>query len=186
MASKILSATVYGLSWLTWAFQWMVIWPAASLVLIFVLLFWLNNSTPGESLAAEIEFVRPVDSSEGEFFISRCYSGPGLPSVPFCQKEASSRDVYVENIDSSLSGYVTCLWLVMAGVYGGLAYLLGRTPNNLIKTAYGIEYVQCGASHQRTGKGVSVVFPVRKESKKQRIFEVFISSLAARKDDKEL
>nr|WP_181375102.1 conjugal transfer protein TraP [Pectobacterium carotovorum]ALG88581.1 conjugal transfer protein TraP [Pectobacterium carotovorum] len=199
MASKILSATVYGLSWLAWAFQRVVIWPAATLALILVLLFCMDGNSPGRALVGVLKQADSITDGQ-KWTWRKCPMGTKeelISNVPFpvapedCPVVVTDADEYASYIDRWLYFGLIELWLLLALSFLGGSYLLRRSPYHhrygFIKNADGREYIRCGtSSHSQTGKGVSVVFPVRKESKKQRIFEVFTSSLAARKDDKEL
>ncbi|PLC60483.1 hypothetical protein B9P82_24805 [Citrobacter sp. L55] len=59
MINKTLALTAYCIRWLTWAFHYLVIGPAGTLVLIVALLFGLDNTTPG---AVVVSFLQQADS----------------------------------------------------------------------------------------------------------------------------
>lgn len=76
MMLKFLSVLLYCLRWLAWAFHYLIVWPAATLMLLVIMLFWLDNSTPGQVAADEIAAsTRYV--SHGEFRIPG-HCGPNL------------------------------------------------------------------------------------------------------------
>ena len=54
MMLKLLSVLLYCLRWLAWAFHYLIIWPAATLMLLVAMLLWMDNTTPGEAMAQEI------------------------------------------------------------------------------------------------------------------------------------
>jgi len=131
MINKALALILYCLRWLVWAFQYLVIWPAATVMLIFVLFFWLHDSTPGQVAADEIAAsTRYVNHGE---FRTPGGCGPNLGGPVYgerCRsKDAAGYADYIkESIDESWRGTWKALWSVMALVYAGLAWLLGRFP----------------------------------------------------------
>lgn len=81
MMLKLLSVLLYCLRWLAWAFHYLIIWPAATLMLLVAMLLWMENTTPGEAMAQEIIAVTHNVSS-GEFRIAACRDEPLDPFIP--------------------------------------------------------------------------------------------------------
>lgn len=147
MMLKLLSVLLYCLRWLAWAFHYLIVWPAATLMLLVIMLFRMENTTPGEAMAQEITTVTHNVSS-GEFRISGCRDEPSQPSVPAVPLDKSSgltlhgapsavchdrgsvvtdAKGYAGHVDVALSPF-KLLWIVMAIVFSGAALLAGRRP----------------------------------------------------------
>ncbi|EPY4987447.1 conjugal transfer protein TraP [Klebsiella quasipneumoniae] len=131
MINKMFSLMAYSLRWLVWVFHYLVIWPAGTVTLIFILIFWLDNSTPGQVAADEIAAsTRYIN--HGEFEIpGNC--GPNLGGPLYGERcrytDAAGYAAFVKNsVDELWRGNLKALWVVMALVYGGLAYFLGLRP----------------------------------------------------------
>lgn len=131
MMLKLLSVLLYCLRWLAWAVHYLVIWPVGTVTLFFILIFWLDNSTPGQVAADEIAAsTRYI--SHGEFGIpGNC--GPNLGGPLYGERcrytDAAGYAAFVKNsVDELWRGNLKVLWVVMAGVYGGLALLMGCRP----------------------------------------------------------
>ena len=62
-------------------FHYLIIWPAATLMLLVAMLLWMDNTTPGEAMAQEIMAVTHNVSS-GEFRIAVCRDEPLQPFIP--------------------------------------------------------------------------------------------------------
>lgn len=89
MMLKLLSVLLYCLRWLAWAFHYLIIWPAATLMLLIIILFWIENTTPGEAMAQEVAaFTHNVSS--GEFRIAACRDEPLHPFIPPAPQGKSS------------------------------------------------------------------------------------------------
>ncbi|EPW9656273.1 conjugal transfer protein TraP, partial [Enterobacter hormaechei] len=89
MMLKLLSVLLYCLRWLAWAFHYLIIWPAATLMLLVAMLLWMENTTPGEAMAQEIIAVTHNVSS-GEFRIAACRDEPLDPFIPPAPQGKSS------------------------------------------------------------------------------------------------
>ncbi|EMG7890337.1 conjugal transfer protein TraP [Enterobacter hormaechei] len=147
MMLKFLAVLLYCLRWLAWAFHYLIVWPAATLMLLVAMLLWMENTTPGKVLAQEIVSVtRDVGSGEYRLLLCRdehfapfipalakdkstAGSAPVAPSA-ICQKQVSvitDAEGYAAHIDGSLSVFKQ-LWAVMASVFAGLALLMKRRP----------------------------------------------------------
>lgn len=57
MMNKTLYGVLHALRWLGWLIKYVFIWPAAMLMLLLIMLFWLDNTTPGTLMAEEIASV---------------------------------------------------------------------------------------------------------------------------------
>ncbi|UNC52582.1 conjugal transfer protein TraP [Enterobacter huaxiensis] len=131
MMLKLLSVLLYCLRWLAWAFQYLIIWPAATLMLLIIMLFWLDNSTPGQVAADEIAAsTRYV--SHGEFRIPG-HCGPNLGEPLYGERcrstDAAGYAAFVKNsVDELWRGNLKVLWVVMAVVFSGAALLVGCRP----------------------------------------------------------
>lgn len=146
MMLKLLSVLLYCLRWLAWAFHYLIIWPAATLMLLVAMLLWMDNTTPGEAMAQEIMAVTHNVSS-GEFRIAACRDEPLQPVIPatppdkpvqifaggpsaVCQDRGSDiidAKGYAAHVDGALSP-LKLLWIVMAIVFSGAALLMGCRP----------------------------------------------------------
>lgn len=131
MINKALALTLYCLRWLVWAVHYLVMWPAATVMLFVILIFWLRDTTPGQVAADEIAAsTRYVNYGE---FRTPGGCGPNLGGPLFgehCRSTdaAGYADYIKESIDELWRGTWKVLWIVMALVYAGLAWLLGCFP----------------------------------------------------------
>lgn len=147
MMLKLVSISLYAVKWLAWLLTYVAILPAVTLMLLIVLLFWQENSTPGKELAREIASVTR-DVSPGEYRLLICRDEPFPPFNPalvkdkstagsapvasyaICQKQESvitDANGYAAHIDGVLSTGKG-MWLVMSIVFAGLALLMKRRP----------------------------------------------------------
>ncbi|EKQ0847243.1 conjugal transfer pilus-stabilizing protein TraP [Salmonella enterica] len=147
MMLKFLSVLLYCLRWLAWAFHYLIVWPAATLMLLVAMLLWMEDTTPGEAMAQEIMAVTHNVSS-GEFRIAACRDEPLDPFIPPAPQGKSSgltlHDApsavchdrgsvvtdakgYAAHVDGALSP-LKLLWIVMAIVFSGAALLMGCRP----------------------------------------------------------
>lgn len=147
MMLKLLSVLLYCLRWLAWAFQYLIVWPAATLMLLIIMLFRMENTTPGKAMAQEIMAVTHNVSS-GEFRIADCRDESLQPFIPPAPQGKSSgltlHDApsavchdrssvvtdakgYAGHVDGALSPF-KLLWIVMAIVFSGVALLMGCRP----------------------------------------------------------
>lgn len=148
MEHKLISVLLRGGGWLAWLLRYVVIWPAATLMLLIVMLFRLENTTPGRELAREISSVtRDVRPGEYRLFIF-CPAESLEPFMPdltedkksarsltsalsaVCQEPTSvitDANGYAAHIDGVLSTGKG-LWIMMSIVFAGLALLMGSRP----------------------------------------------------------
>ena len=136
MNVKILSVLLYLLKWLGWCVQYVFVWPAATLMLLLIMLFRMDNTTPGAMMAQEIASVT-YDVRLGEYRIPVCQDK--TPDSRFPEATADRKrsvcsnsvitdaEGYAAHIDSSLR-IIPGLWAVMAAVFAGMALLLGIRP----------------------------------------------------------
>lgn len=147
MINKALVLSAYCLRWLAWAFQYLIIWPAATVMLLVIILFRLDTITPGQALAQEIASVTR-NVIPGEYRLLICRDEPFAPFIPalvkdkstagsapvapsaICQKQESivtDADGYAAHIDGALSPFKQ-LWIVMAIVFAGLTLMMKHRP----------------------------------------------------------
>lgn len=197
MINKTLALIAYCLRWLAWAFHYLVIWPAATLVLIVALLFCLDNTTPG---AVAVDYLQKAGSiTDGQHWRWReCTkkTPAGLPSPPVypdkseslqqeaCPEVVSDARGYAAYIDRSLlRGPLFGVWILMGLAYAGLALLLGIRPYFpryvFVKVAAGRGYIRCASSRPERGMGVVAISPVEKEPEKHQGCDVYTSSLSS-------
>lgn len=201
MISKILALIAYCLRWLAWAVQYLVIWPAGSLVLIVALLFCLDNTTPG---AVAVDYLQKAGSiTDGQHWRWReCTKlAPGeFPPPPVypdksesllqeaCPEVVSGARDYAAYIDRTLWGTLSGLWVLMGLTYAGLAWLLGLRPYFpryvFVKVADGKGYIRRAFTRPERGMGVAAIFPVKKGTEKHQGCDVYVSSLSSPTIDK--
>lgn len=147
MMLKLLSGLLYCLRWLAWAFHYLIVWPAATLMLLVIMLFRMENTTPGEAMAQEVAAVTHNVNS-GEFRIFACRDEPAQPLIPTAPQDKSpglmlhgappaichdrgsvvtDAKGYAGYVDGALSTF-KLLWIVMAIVFSGAVLLMGRRP----------------------------------------------------------
>ena len=148
MTFKILSVLLYIVKWLGWCVQYIFVWPAATLMMLIIMLFRMENITPGEAIAQEVAAVtHNVHSGEDRIFACRDKVFiPTIPKVKFPDRAlpVATADMlqavchdrgntitdakgYAAHIDSSLRNILS-LWAVMAAVFAGMALFLGNRP----------------------------------------------------------
>lgn len=141
MINKTLALTAYCIRWLTWAFHYLVIGPAGTLVLIVALLFCLDNTTPG---AVVVSFLQQADSiTDGKRWMWRECTTQLPAELPppsefpehvsslqldRCPEVISDARGYAAYVDRTLFGTLTWLWILMGLTYAGLAWILGNRP----------------------------------------------------------
>lgn len=207
MMLKLLSVLLYCLRWLAWAFHYLIIWPAATLMLLVAMLLWMDNTTPGEAMAQEIMAVTHNVSS-GEFRIAVCRDEPLQPFIPPAPQNKSSgltpHDApsavchdrgsvvtdakgYAAHIDGSLRVF-TGLWAVLAIIFAGLAWFLGIRPYFpryvFVKVASDEGYIRCASSRPERGMGVPAIFSMKKQPEKHQGCDVYASPVSCVTYDK--
>lgn len=200
MMLKLLSVLLYCLRWLAWAFHYLIIWPAATLMLLVAMLLWMENTTPGEAMAQEIISVTHNVSS-GEFRIAACRDEPLDPFIPPAPQGKSSgltlHDApstvchdrgsvvtdakgYAGHVDGALSAF-KLLWIVMAIVYSGAALLMTHYPqrSRYVFVSVGDDkgYVRYTTARPERGMGVCPLPLVKRGTEKHRGADVYASSL---------
>lgn len=201
MINKILAPIAYCLRWLAWAFHYLVIWPAATLVLVVALLFCLDNTTPGMVAVAYLQKAGSITDGQrwtwrectkqmpAEFPPPSVYpESPGRIQQEDCPEVVSDARGYAAYIDRSLQRTLPGLWMLMALIYGGLAGLLGHKPYFpryvFVDVAGGRGYIRRAFTRPERGMGVAAIFPVKKEPEKHQGCDVYASSLSSPTVDK--
>lgn len=136
MMGKTLYGVLYALRWLGWLIKYVFIWPAATLMLLLITMFWLSNTTPGGMMAEEIASVS-WNAQTGEFRIPVCAERTvgtavtdviGVAPTDFCRDTVlTNAEGYAAHIDASLRGLQT-LWVVFGLFFVLGAFVLGCRP----------------------------------------------------------
>ncbi|HAV9700095.1 TPA: conjugal transfer protein TraP [Escherichia coli] len=117
--------------WLLWAVRFVVIWPLATMALMALLVLWKDNTTPGQLLVQEIDFVRET-ASVGQFPVSECrFSSSDLPGAEvkeICHYRNVGAAEYARETDRSLKQLVTAFWATLALMYMSFAAGTGKYP----------------------------------------------------------
>lgn len=128
MTAEILSSLMYVLRWLAWFFHHLILVPAGTLLLMCLFLFWLEGSTPGRMMAAEIISVTQ-NVSPGQFRVSGCEGVKDARLRNLC-RQASITDAagYAAHIDQSWRGPLKSLWVVLALISAGCSVITKSFP----------------------------------------------------------
>ena len=115
---------------LFWCLKYTVILPLATMALMALFVLWKDNTTPGQLLVQEIDFVRQT-APAGQFPVRECL--PSLHDLPgaeekICRYRAADAADYVRETDLSLMQLVTALWATLALMYVSLAVISGKYP----------------------------------------------------------
>ncbi|EMU7668783.1 conjugal transfer protein TraP [Escherichia coli] len=109
---------------LFWCLKYTVILPLATMVLITLFVLWKDNTTPGQLLMQEIEFVREV-APAGQFPVHDCSAVvDGKYTEPLnqrCTVIFTDAEGYIEDTNNSLESLVLMLWSTLALVYAAMA-----------------------------------------------------------------
>lgn len=115
---------------LFWCLKYAVILPLATMALMALFVLWKDNTTPGELLVQEIDFVRQT-APAGQFPVRECL--PSLHDLPgaeekICRYRAADAADYVRETDRSLMQLVTAFWATLALMYMSFAAGTGKYP----------------------------------------------------------
>ena len=115
---------------LLWCLKYAVILPVATMALMALFVLWKDNTTPGQLLVQEIDFVRQT-APAGQFPVRECL--PSLHDLPgggeeICRYRAADAAEYARETDQSLMQLVTALWATLALMYVSLAAITGKYP----------------------------------------------------------
>jgi len=188
MINKTLALIAYCLRWLAWAVQYLVIWPAGSLVLLFALLFCVGNTTPGE---VAVDYLQKAGSiTDGQRWTWReCKrqvptklpppsAYPDSPRIQQddCQEVVSDARGYAAYVDRSLMrGPLFSIWILMGLTYAGIALRLGSRPHFpryvFVKAANSKGYFRSASSRPDTGTGAQGIIKVQSDT--SRIKELY-------------
>lgn len=133
---RTLYGVTYALRWLGWLIEYLFIWPAAMLMLLLIMIFWLDNTTPGTLMAEEIASVS-WNAQTGEYRIPVCADRTVDKAVTDVIGAAPTRvcldtlltnaEGYAAHIDGSLRGLQT-LWVVFGPIFVLVAFASGNRP----------------------------------------------------------
>ncbi|EEV9294517.1 conjugal transfer pilus-stabilizing protein TraP [Escherichia coli] len=108
----------------SWCLMYTVILPLATMVLMTLFVLWKDNTTPGQLLIQEIEFVREV-APAGQFPVRDCSAVvDGKYTEPLnqrCTVIFTDAEGYIEDTNNSLESLVLMLWSTLALVYAAMA-----------------------------------------------------------------
>ncbi len=107
-------------------------WPLATMALMALFVLWKDNTTPGQLLVQEIDFVRQT-APAGQFPVRECWLSSCMilqaeQKRRICRYRAADAADYVRETDRSLMQLVTALWATLALMYVSLAVILGKYP----------------------------------------------------------
>lgn len=116
--------------WLLWVVRFVVIWPLATMALMALFVLWKDNTTPGQLLVQEIDFVRQT-APAGQFPVRECL--PSLHDLPggeekICRYRNVGATEYARDTDRSLMQLVTAFWATLALMYMSFAAGTGKYP----------------------------------------------------------
>ena len=131
---------------LFWGLKYTVILPLATMALMALFVLWKDNTTPGQLLVQEIDFVRQT-APAGQFPVRECL--PSLHDLPgaeekICRYRAADAADYVRETDRSLMQLVTAFWAVLALVYVSLALFTRKGSENSEK-----KYIRVATADER-------------------------------------
>ncbi|EDY9875876.1 conjugal transfer protein TraP [Salmonella enterica] len=115
---------------LFWCLEYTVILPLATMALMALFVLWKDNTTPGQLLVQEIDFVRQT-APAGQFPVRECL--PSLHDLPggeeeICRYRAADAAEYARETDQSLMQLVTALWATLALMFMSFAAGTGKYP----------------------------------------------------------
>ncbi|APL06674.1 conjugal transfer pilus-stabilizing protein TraP [Escherichia coli] len=117
--------------WLLWVVRFVIIWPLATMALMALFVLWKDNTTPGQLLVQEIDFVRQT-APAGQFPVSECrFSSSDLPGAEvkeICHYRNVGATGYARETDRSLMQLVTAFWATLALMYMSFAAGTGKYP----------------------------------------------------------
>ena len=115
---------------LFWCLKYTVILPLATMAPMALFVLWKDNTTPGQLLVQEIDFVRQT-APAGQFPVRECL--PSLHDLPggeeeICRYRAADAAEYARETDQSLMQLVTALWATLALMFMSFAAGTGKYP----------------------------------------------------------
>lgn len=161
MMGETLYGVLYALRWLGWLIKYVFIWPAAMLMLLLIMLFWMDNTTPGTLMAEEIASVS-WNTQTGEYRIPVCAErkvDKDIADVIRPAPIAVCRDTvltnaegYAAHIDSSLR-VLQPLWVVFALLFVLGAFVLGCRPFTYRPYRQGVKLAAAPVTVEESTKG---------------------------------
>lgn len=161
MMGEMLYGVLHALRWLGWLIKYVFIWPAAMLMVLLIMLFWLNNTTPGTLMAEEIASVS-WNTQTGEYRIPACVERKIDKDIADVIKAAPTdvcRDTvltnaegYAAHIDGSLRVLQT-LWVVFALLFVLVAFVFGYRPFTYRTCRPGVKLAATPVTVEESKKG---------------------------------
>ena len=90
-------------------------------------IFWKDNTTPGQLLAEEIEFVRAI-APAGQFPVHDCPTD--VPLSQRCSVIFTDAAGYIENTNRSLVNLFQMFWCTLALMYVAMALVTRKYPTS--------------------------------------------------------
>lgn len=161
MMRRTLYGVTYALRWLGWLIECLFIWPAAMLMLLLIMLFWLDNTTPGTLMAEEIASVS-WNAQTGEYRIPVCAERTVDRAVTDVIGEAPTRvcrdtvltssEGYAAHLDGSLRGLQT-LWVVFGFLFVLVRFSPGCRPFTCRSCRPGVKPATAGVVKESKKEG---------------------------------
>ncbi|EJK1259043.1 hypothetical protein NKZ99_004244 [Salmonella enterica] len=127
MKAKYFPVIWYAVRWASWAFTYTVVWPAAAIALLAMMILTMQSATPGELMAREIASVTR-QAGPGEYRISDC-SGSDVPNPrAVCRETITDARGYAAYIDRSVD-MLPLLWMALAAWFALMGLIYRPTYN---------------------------------------------------------
>lgn len=163
MVKSLITLVLSALRWTQWLFQYAVVYPLATMMLLIVTVLWRGQLTPGQMLVNTIESVLlegyVIHDCAEPALRSQLDGGevkPLLPSPPVledCATVSTDAAGYAAHIDRIYTNNILCLWLLMAVVFTGGAVVFRRTPASRTSITWVRDARGNVFPGSRTGKG---------------------------------
>ncbi len=123
----VLSLVTRSMHWFSWGIKYAVILPLATMALMALFIFWKDNTTPGQLLAEEIEFVRAI-APAGQFPVHDCPTD--APLSQRCSVIFTDAAGYIEDTNHSLVNLFQMFWCTLALMYMAMALVTRKYPTS--------------------------------------------------------
>lgn len=123
----VLPLVTRSMHWFSWGIKYAVILPLATIALMALFIFWKDNTTPGQLLAEEIEFVRAI-APAGQFPVHDCPTD--VPLSQRCSVIFTDAAGYIENTNRSLVNLFQMFWCTLALMYVAMALVTRKYPTS--------------------------------------------------------
>ncbi|UAN24951.1 hypothetical protein KGP25_26355 (plasmid) [Enterobacter sp. JBIWA003] len=146
MINKAMALIVYCIRWVAWVFQYLIIVPLATMVLVVVLLLFLDKKTPGMMVVNYLEKAESITDGQRWTWRECMRQLPKIPQPPYvftdpaeiadspgikkydCQEVVSDARGYAEYVDRQLLNTLISVWVMTMVTFGLIALLVGIKP----------------------------------------------------------